>query len=77
MAIHQVQQVKFDYEQLRKDIISKRMIDNRMSLSKAAEKIGVSKATLSRVETGSDMKMETFCKILRWLVKSPQQYFKN
>lgn len=75
MPINKVNEVYFDYEELRKDIVQKRMIDNRMSMTKAAEQIGISKATLSRIETGGDFKIETLCKVLRWLCHKPEIYF--
>ena len=72
---HKVQEVKFDIEQLRRDIIKKRLIDNRMSLRQAAKEIEISAPSLSRVERGSQFDIDTFCKILRWLVTNPNRYF--
>ena len=72
---HTVQEVKFNIEQLRTDIIEKRLIDNRLSLRKAAEQMDVSAATLSRVERGGKLEVDTLCKILRWLVAEPNRYF--
>lgn len=67
--------MKFNIDQLRKDIINKRLIDNRMSLRKAAEEIGVGAATLSRIERGSTLEVDTLCKILDWLKVAPGLYF--
>lgn len=72
---HTVKEVKFDIEQLRKDIVEKRLIDNRMSLRKCAEQMGLSASTLSRVERGQKLEVDTLCKILRWLVADPSKYF--
>jgi len=72
---HKIQPVKFNKELLRKDIIEKRLILNRMSLRKAAEEMEVPAATLSRVERGNDFDIGTFCKILRWLAEQPNRYF--
>lgn len=75
MEKRKVQPVIFDYEELRKEIIKKRLIDNRLSIRKAAKQIDISASTLSRVECGKKFDMDTFCKILRWLVHSPEEYF--
>ena len=75
MAKNKVLPIKFNIELLRRHIIEKRVIDNRMSLQKAADQIGTSKATLSRVERGRKMDVDTFCKILQWLVEEPNTYF--
>ncbi len=70
-----VREVKFNIDKLRRDIIQKRLIENRMSLRKAAKEIEISAATLSRVERGSKLDVDTLCKILRWLVSEPNKYF--
>lgn len=71
----QTKKYVFDYEGFRRDIILKRMVDNRLSLNKAADEMGVGKATLSRVEVGNKFDMETFAAILGWLDQTPETYF--
>lgn len=67
--------MKFNKEQLRKDIIEKRLINNRLSLRKAAEQINISASTLSRVERKSELEVDTLCKILKWLDSDVNKYF--
>lgn len=55
-------------------ILLKRIISNRHTVTKSANEIGISKATLSRVERGFAFQMETFVKILDWLKKEPNHY---
>ena len=44
----------------------------RMSQTDLSQRIGVSKATMSRVESGKGMDGETMAKILRWLLESEE-----
>jgi transcriptional regulator with XRE-family HTH domain len=65
----------FNNEKLRKDLITRRVIDLNISLDKAAEEIGVSKATLSRIENNKTPEVNSFCKICSWLKTNPSDYF--
>lgn len=66
----------FDAQELKKDIIMKRCIENDLSLQDVAVKIGVSKATLSRIERKEfSPDIETFSKLVSWLGTEPNKYF--
>lgn len=67
--------MKYNPEQLRKDVITKRKIDNNYSLQEVSNLIGISKATLSRIENSKMIDVETFGKICEWLTTSPNKYF--
>jgi transcriptional regulator with XRE-family HTH domain len=45
-----------------------------MGVREAAREVGVSPATLSRVENGKLPDLETFGKICRWLGENPSQF---
>ena len=66
----------FKIELLRKDIILKRSLSDRMGMRKCAKKIGISAATLSRIENGKLPDILTLEKILKWLNEKPNKYFK-
>lgn len=68
--------VTFNIEQLRVDLITKRVINNCISLGEASKEIGVSKSTLSRLENKRPIDIDSFTKICGWLNKYPQEYFK-
>lgn len=65
----------FNKEKFRRDFISKRIIDNSKSLRWTAIEIGVSAATLNRIEKNKDIDLDTFVKVLEWLDKTPNDYF--
>lgn len=67
--------MKYLESKLRKDVITKRMIDLNIGLREAAIQIGTSAATVSRVENGKNVDLETFAKILTWLDTKPNDYF--
>ena len=70
--------MKFDIKQLRKDVITKRLIDNRITLRKLSIQIDVSIATLSRMERGyNKVDIDTLCKVLEWLDVDSSKYFKR
>lgn len=62
-------------KELKKDLITKRLIDNSMSMDVAAKEIGISKATISRLEKGKMPDMDTFIKVCVWLENEPSKYF--
>lgn len=64
----------FKKEELRKDLITKRCIDNNMTMDEACKEIGISKATLSRVEREKLPDVETFGKICIWLKVDANKY---
>ena len=67
--------ILYNAKQLRKDLIIKRLIDNNMSMQQAAKEIGISKATISRLEKSSIPDVDTFAKVCQWLGEEPNRYF--
>jgi transcriptional regulator with XRE-family HTH domain len=66
----------FDINKLALHLFDKRRIFKNLSLRDAANQIGVSYATLSRVENKKIPDIETFAKICVWLDKPVQDYFR-
>jgi transcriptional regulator with XRE-family HTH domain len=67
--------MEFKREEFRKDVITKRMIEKSMSMDAASKEIGISKATLSRIESKKAVDMDTFIKVIVWLGTEPSAYF--
>ena len=67
----------FNSKKFRNDIIKKRMIDLFISMDEAGKQIGISKATVSRVESGKLPDIETFIKICIWLETDPRTYWND
>lgn len=67
--------MEYKADKLKKDLISKRCIDNNMSMDEAAKEIGISKATLSRLEKMKLPDVETLGKVCTWLETKPNDYF--
>ena len=67
--------MEFDSKQLKKDLITKRCIDNDMSMDDACEEIGISKATLSRIERSRMPDILTLIDLCVWLETDPGKYF--
>lgn len=68
--------MEFNKKLFRSDIITKRMIDNRLTFDEVSKQSGVSASTLCRLERGTVPDMDTFVKICRWLGKlNPSVYF--
>lgn len=65
---------KFNKESLRKAVKNKRLLVDEVGMDKACKEIGISKATLSRLENGSVVDLETFVKIINWLGHNPNVY---
>lgn len=65
----------FNIEKLRKDLITKRLIEGKLTLRQAAEKVGVSSATLNRIENSRLPDVETFAKCCIWLETDAKSYF--
>jgi len=68
--------MEFDKKLFRKDIKTKRIIDQEVSMDVASKQIGISKATLSRAELGKNTTIEVFVKLLTWMSVSPYKYIK-
>ena len=65
----------FDSLNFKKDLRTKRLIHNNLSMDQASKEIGISKATLSRIENGKFPDIETFAKVCLWLGSNPNKYF--
>lgn len=50
------------------EVLSDWRYAERMGIREAAEKIGISHSTLSRIENGKPMDGDTLAKILTWLM---------
>jgi transcriptional regulator with XRE-family HTH domain len=68
--------VFYDSESLKKDLRLKRIIELELSMNVACKEIGISKATLSRIENGSMPDLLTFFKIVKWLGNDIKEYIK-
>jgi DNA-binding XRE family transcriptional regulator len=68
--------VFYDNESLKKDLRLKRIIELELSMDACAKQIGISKATLSRIENGSLPDLITYFKIIKWLNSDAKMYIK-
>ena len=69
-------EVFYDSESLKKDLRLKRIIELELNMDECSKNIGISKATLSRIENGSMPDLLTFFKIVKWLEKDIKEYVK-
>lgn len=69
--------VKFDFAGFRKDIRSKRLIDDEQPVEKALKQIGISRATLWRCENGGIPDLMTYAKLCQWLEIPMDKHFKK
>lgn len=67
--------MKFLIQTLRKDLITKRVIECGLSLKQAAEVSGVSASTICRIEQSKSPDVDTLCKLCEWLGTEPNKYF--
>ena len=65
----------FNIEKFREDLLTKRIIKDKLTLRQAADQIGASAATISRVEHAHVPDMGTFCKICAWICADAKIYF--
>lgn len=65
----------FNIKELRKDLVTKRVIELNIGLREAATIIGASPSTLSRIENSKLCDVETFAKCCIWLETKPEKYF--
>lgn len=65
----------FNLSKLRKDLITKRVIELDITTEEAARRIGTSKATISRIENNHIPDLQTFGNIITWLGTKPNDYF--
>ncbi len=63
-------------DSIRIDRLAERIRENRKGkgIREAAAEVGISPATLSRVENGNIPDLETFSRICRWLDEDPAEY---
>ncbi|MES2397466.1 MAG: helix-turn-helix transcriptional regulator [Bacteroidota bacterium] len=57
----------FDTQEFKKDLNTKRVFENKLSMGEAAKQIGISKATYSRLERGSRPAVDTLAKCSVWM----------
>jgi transcriptional regulator with XRE-family HTH domain len=69
-------EVFYDSESLKKDLRLKRIIELELNMDECSKNIGISKATLSRIENGNMPDLLTFLKIVKWLEKDIKEYVK-
>ena len=67
--------MEYKADELKKDLIEKRCYDLNITMDDASKVIGISKATLSRLEKSRKPDMITFVKVCKWLGKHPSNYF--
>ena len=67
--------MEFKAYELKKDLIAKRCIENDMSMDDACKQIGISKATLSRLEKSKLPDIVTLGKVCAWLGTEPNKYY--
>lgn len=67
--------MEYKAQELKKDLITKRCIENDMTMDEACKEIGISKATLSRLEKSKLPDVETLGKVCGWLKTEPNKYF--
>ena len=67
--------MKYNPQKLKRDLITKRCINNDMTMAQACQEIGISKATLSRLEKSKVPDVETLAKVCEWLKTGPNDYF--
>lgn len=62
--------------EIRIDRLAARIVERRAEkgVREAAREVGVSPATLSRIENGKVPDLETFGKVCKWLGEDPAQY---
>lgn len=65
----------FNVDQFSAALLTKRCVTLRVGVREAAEKIGISAATLSRLENRKLPDIETYYKCCQWLGKSMDCYF--
>ncbi len=67
--------MEYKAQELKKDLITKRCIENDMTMAEACKQIGISKATLSRLENSKLPDVEMLGKVCTWLGTDPNKYF--
>lgn len=75
LVSYKIEHIHYNAKSLRAAVITKRQIELDINMEKAAEQIGISKATLSRIEKGNIPDIETLTKLCLWLNKEPNTFF--
>ena len=68
---------EFKNKEFRQIIRHKRLLVDEESMEVCCQKIGISKTTLSRVESGKEFDLLTFVKILNWLEHEANHFIKE
>ncbi len=68
---------KYDGGKLAKIVRTKRLIDNKMSIRTAASQIGISIATLSRIENGKNPEVEVLAAVCHWVSMPMDEFFSS
>ena len=68
--------MKFKFSPFKKAIILKRSHSNRMGLRECAKQIGISAATLSRLERGYMPDLLTYAHVCKWLNEDLNKFLK-
>ncbi len=66
--------ILYDKESLKKDLRFKRVIELDLNILDCCKQIGISTATLSRIENGKTPDIITFFSIIKWLDAKPSDY---
>jgi hypothetical protein len=66
--------IVYDKESLKKDLRHKRVIELDLNILDCCNQIGISTATLSRIENGKTPDIITFFSIVKWLNAEPTDY---
>ena len=67
--------MKYLPEKLRKDLLTKIIIKDNITIGKASIQIGVPTQTITRIEKGLSCNLVDFAKICTWLGTKPNDYF--
>lgn len=65
----------FDKDGFRKDLTYRRISELGLTLQEAADQMGLSKATINRIENRKGVDIDTFAIICTWMQKDPSTYF--
>lgn len=66
----------YDGEKLSKQIRTKRLITLEMNIRDAAKEMGISAATLSRIENKRPPDIDTFATLCNWVEQPMELFFK-
>lgn len=67
--------MKYKPHLLKRDVITRRTIDNKMTMLEVAKAVGVCDRVICRIENEKMITIETLGKICSWLGTKPNDYF--